>query len=120
MAEPLRFLDFILQNTQPAVVLFDIGLLVNVPDPAYFAIHKLDISQRREAAFAVKIKKDIQQAAQLIEVLADLQPGNLFLAHEAARQYHNKFYQLYQKAVLLLPDEQQDMLNSIIAEYSGT
>ena len=92
---------------------------MKVPDPAYFAIHKLAISQRRQAAFAVKVKKDIDQAAQLINVLAELQPGNLFPAHETARQYHKTFFELYQKAVLLLPKLQQEQLKSIISEYSG-
>lgn len=118
-AEPLRFLDYLLKETQSAVVLFDIGLLVNVPDPAHFAIHKLAISQKRAAAFAIKIKKDIAQATQLIDVLLDTQPGSLFVAHEAAREFHGKFFKLYQNAVTLLPESVQQKLNNVIADYSN-
>ena len=107
VAEPLRFLDYLIAETQPAVIPFDIGVLVNVPDPARFAIHKLVVSQRRPAAFAAKAAKDIDQARQLLDVLLDIRPGSVSVAVEAARQTGAKFHQHYKKALTRLPTDLQ-------------
>lgn len=89
---------------------FDIGILVNVPDPARFAVHKLVISQRRPTAFAAKSAKDLDQAQQLLEVLLDIRPGAILAAVEATEQIGVKFRQQYKKAVKLLPDVLQSAL----------
>ncbi|HET9580354.1 MAG TPA: GSU2403 family nucleotidyltransferase fold protein [Usitatibacter sp.] len=40
--QPLRFLEFLLEDIQQAVVLSSLGAtLVNLPDPVRFALHKL-------------------------------------------------------------------------------
>ena len=90
-AEPVRYLDYLLDNSQPAAVPFGAGLLVRVPDPARFALHKLAVSQRRQAAFAAKSRKDIAQAAAVLEVLNDLRPGDVIAAGEAARLQGERF-----------------------------
>ena len=90
-AEPVRFVDFLLENTQIALLLYRHGLLVNVPSPARFALHKLVVSQRRLAAFAEQSKKDIEQASQLLEVLLEQRPGDLMLAYDAAGKMGEKF-----------------------------
>lgn len=103
VAEPLRYLDYLIEDIQPTVVPFDIGVLVNVPDPARFAVHKLAISQRRPMAFAAKSAKDIDQARQILEVLLDIRPGSLLAALEAAEHLGEKFMRYYRTAVDLLP-----------------
>ncbi len=50
LGEPVRLLDFILADTQSAVVVAKAGVLVNVPTPGRYALHKLVASQRRMAA----------------------------------------------------------------------
>jgi len=85
-AEPVRFLDYLLENIQPAVLLFKQGILINVPAPARFALHKRVVSQRRRAGQAEKIRRDLSQAEQLLEVLVEGRPGDLILAHEAAEK----------------------------------
>lgn len=70
-AQPLRFLDFLIYGAQRAVVLHKGGVLVNIPAPERFAIHKLIVSERR-ADFEesrTKARKDLTQAALLIEAL---------------------------------------------------
>lgn len=91
MASPMRFLDFILEDTQPAVLPYRHGVLVNIPSPARFALHKLVVSQRRPAAFAVKAKKDILQAQEVLGLLADERPGDIILAMEAVQKMPSKF-----------------------------
>lgn len=79
-AQPLPFLGFLLAGTQPAVVLEGSGVLVNVPDPARFLLHKLWLSAQRSSAFAAKSRKDLRQASQLLEVLHADRPGDLRVA----------------------------------------
>lgn len=92
-AEPVRFLNYLLDDIQLAVLLYKHGVLINVPAPARFAFHKLVISQRRRAGDVEKIKRDLAQAEQLFEVLIDGRSGDLILAHEAAEKMGEKFVQ---------------------------
>lgn len=81
-AQPLPFLDFLLQNPLRAAVIYGSGVLVNVPDPSRFALHKLILATERSAAWQTKVEKDLQQAGQLLEVLAENRPGDLLVAWE--------------------------------------
>lgn len=86
-AQPLRFLDYLIADPQQAVVVNGRGTLVNVPQPARFALHKLWTSEKRPATEQTRSQKDRQQAAGLIEVLLDLRPGDLIRAWEALAGY---------------------------------
>ncbi len=81
-AKPLRFLDYLIAETHQAVAVGGPGVLVNVPDPARFAFHKLWTSQRRPAAEHTKARKDLAQASGLLEVLLEDRPGDLVAAWE--------------------------------------
>lgn len=76
-ARPLRHLDYLIEDPMQAVVLGSDVVLVNIPSPARFAMHKLWISAKRPAAFQAKAKKDRIQAEQLIEVLSEDRPDDL-------------------------------------------
>ena len=43
-AQPLRFLDFLIRDPAPAVLLHASGIYVHVPAPERYAIHKLILS----------------------------------------------------------------------------
>jgi hypothetical protein len=75
-AQPLRFLDYLIHEPEPAVILHNAGIYVQVPAPARFAIHKLIISRRRQEG-AAKRGKDLQQAEILLRALADARPHDL-------------------------------------------
>src|SRR3990172_1931429 len=92
-AEPVRFLDYLLADAQPAVLVARAGILVNVPAPARYALHKLVTSERRIAAFQTKTKKDAYQAEQLISALLRDRPGDLRRAWQAAAEQPGKFMQ---------------------------
>ena len=92
-AEPIRFLDYLLEDIQPATLLYKHGIFINVPAPARFAFHKLVVSQRKRAGAFEKIKRDLAQAEQLFEVLVEGRPGDLILAYEAAKEMGEKFMQ---------------------------
>jgi hypothetical protein len=84
-AMPLRFLDYLIEETLPAAALGGSGALVNVPRPGRFALHKILVAGRRGAQLVGtgKATKDRVQAAALLRVLlADL-PGEVTLAWKA-------------------------------------
>lgn len=63
-AQPLRFLDYLLQNT---IRIEAEGLKINVPHPAAFALHKLIISARRTKE--EKLVKDRKEALAILTAL---------------------------------------------------
>ena len=85
-AAPVRYLELVLEAPQPAAVIGPSATLVNVPDPGRFALHKLMVAQDRPAAFQAKAKKDVAQAAQLVDALAELRPGDVEAAAAAIQQ----------------------------------
>ncbi len=64
-AQPLRFLDILIHEPEQAVVLHGAGVLVLVPSPQRYAVHKLIIYRRRRQD-SVKRDKDVQQAEALL------------------------------------------------------
>ena len=68
--QPLKFLEFSLENIQQAVLLSGGQCIVlNVPHPARFGLHKLIVYGERKGAFAAKSSKDLAQAAALLTFL---------------------------------------------------
>lgn len=84
-ASPLRHLDYLLEDVQPVVLLYEHGIMVNVPTPGRFALHKIVISQKRSAAFAAKATKDRSQAEQVLAALLQDRPMDISLAYKAAK-----------------------------------
>lgn len=82
-AQPLPFLGYLLAEPQAAVVLEGSGVLVNVPQPARFAFHKLWLATERPAVQQAKAAKDLRQGAQLLELLAADRPHDLGAAWRA-------------------------------------
>jgi hypothetical protein len=65
--QPLKFMEFSLENVQQAVLFSPAGaVLVTVPHPARYALHKLLVYGEREGAFAAKSRKDLHQVASLL------------------------------------------------------
>ncbi|MDQ3494800.1 MAG: GSU2403 family nucleotidyltransferase fold protein, partial [Pseudomonadota bacterium] len=63
---------YLLQDVQQAAVLSGAGaVLVSVPHPARYALHKLIVAGERPASRIAKSNKDIQQAAALLAALQD-------------------------------------------------
>lgn len=68
--QPLEFLEYSLEDIQQAVLLSDGQcVVVNVPHPARFALHKLIVYGERKGTFVSKSSKDLSQAAALLSVL---------------------------------------------------
>jgi len=82
-AQPLRFLDYLIEETIPCAFVHGHGALGHVPTPARFALHKLIVAAERRAHEAAKQTKDILQAGALLELLGDERPGDLERAWSA-------------------------------------
>jgi len=113
-AEPIRFIDYLLDDIQPAVLLYKHGILMNVPAPARFAFHKLVVSQRRRSSDNEKIKRDLTQAEQLFSVLVDGRPGDLILAYEAAGKMGEKFQVQLNSGLKLIDPEISELVKNVI------
>jgi hypothetical protein len=76
--EPLKFMEFSLEDTTQAALFSTEGaVVVNIPSAERFAIHKLIVFGERRGSSRVKAKKDLLQAAALIEVLGANRPEDL-------------------------------------------
>ena len=70
--QPLPFMEFSLERLEQAVVFCTEGaVLVNVPSPERFALHKLLVFGERTGTFRAKASKDLAQAAHLLAWLLD-------------------------------------------------
>ena len=74
-SQPLRFLDYLIYQERKAVVPFGAGILVNVPDPARYAWHKLIVAERR--GMHEKVPKDLAQAEALFGILVEDRPDDV-------------------------------------------
>lgn len=79
-ARALRYLDYLIESPLQAAVINAGGILVQVPDPARFAFHKLIVAQERPASEHTKRNKDLRQASLMFTVLAEERPGDLLVA----------------------------------------
>lgn len=69
--QPLKFLEFSMENPIQLVLLSNTGpIVVNAPPPEKYAVHKLLVYGERPQAQRTKASKDLEQAAALIEYLA--------------------------------------------------
>jgi len=108
-AQPLRFLDYLLRDAIPAVVLSNGGILINVPQPERYAVHKLIVSQRRTAT-AAKRPKDLHQASALFDALAERHASDLAAAWSEACQRGPRWQKLLRAALAHLDPTGRDRL----------
>jgi len=90
-AQPLRFLEFLTQNTITARVG---ATTVTLPHPANFALHKMLVLNRRPAQ--EKQMKDRQAAIKILSALIDKGQGNLItdVFHTMPRRWQGKVKKL--------------------------
>lgn len=85
-AHSLHHMNYLIQQPILAAVPYRSGVLVQVPQPERFAIHKLIVADRRQGGpDAIKSVKDLAQSAFLITALAEDRPDELREAYQVAR-----------------------------------
>lgn len=82
-AQPLDFLDYLLEAPERGLIVNGGSVLVSVPAPARFALHKLLVAQLRPPAMQGKAEKDLGQASNVLEALMEDRPGDIELAWAA-------------------------------------
>jgi hypothetical protein len=107
-AQPLHFLEFLIYEPEPAVILHDAGIYVHVPTPERYALHKLIISQRRKDG-AAKREKDLHQAEALLEALVQKRPHELKKAWDEAYGRGPKWRQLIIEGMSRLAPPARDL-----------
>ncbi len=103
-AQALPFLNFLISEPIPAVALYRSGVLVQIPRPERYAIHKLIIAQRRIGDLQAKSRKDFAQARNLIRILSEDRPHTLKESYEAALDGGPKWRAEIKKSLSQHPD----------------
>ena len=84
-ARALHHLDFLIDEPIDAAAVYREGVLVRVPRPERFAIHKLIVADRRlEGPDSRKGRKDLMQVELLVSALAEDRPAALGQAYADA------------------------------------
>lgn len=84
-AQALNYLNYLIAEPIRAIAIYRSGVLVQIPRPERFAIHKLIVADRRRGGpDQAKSRKDRGQAAFLISILAEDRPDDLREAYEDA------------------------------------
>ena len=96
--------------------LLPLGVLVNVPEPARYAIHKLIVATRRASSATAKARKDIEQSAALIRVLAEDRPDELDDAYAEARARGPAWREAVDRGARRLGPEVREALGAAVGE----
>jgi hypothetical protein len=84
-ARAIHHLEYLISDPIDAAVVYREGVLVKIPRPERFAIHKLIVAdRRREGPDSMKARKDLMQAEILITVLSEDRPADLIEAFDDA------------------------------------
>ncbi len=112
-AQPLRFLDFLIHEPQPAIVLHGSGIPVLVPAPERYALHKLILARRR-SSMSAKQDKDIRQAEALLAALVRKRAPELAAAWaEASKRGKSWRRRLGEGLGPLRPDIRDETLKAV-------
>lgn len=116
-AEPMRFLDFLIHDPVRTVLLHKSGVMVNVPAPERYAVHKLIVASRREGQDGgmLKREKDIHQASSLFEALGMTRRHSaLALAYSEAWDRGQAWQQTLKQGVSLMRPDQIDRFRGVL------
>ena len=86
-AQSLHFLNYLIAEPIKAAALYRSGVLIQIPRPEAYAIHKLIVADRRKGPDQLKSRKDRAQAALLIDALAEDRPDELREAYQDAMEH---------------------------------
>lgn len=103
-ARALHHLNYLISDPIHAVALYRDGILVQIPRPEKFAIHKLIVADRRlDGPESFKADKDRQQAAFLIETMAEDRPSDIWDAYTDAMARGPRWRERIERTLKRLP-----------------
>ncbi|WP_265500906.1 nucleotidyltransferase family protein [Paracoccus beibuensis] len=103
-AQALHHLNYLIADPIPAAIPYRSGVLVQVPRPERYAVHKLIVADRRRAEDRMKSAKDRAQAAYLIEALSQDRPDDLAEALDDARARGPRWRDRIDASLARMPD----------------
>jgi hypothetical protein len=119
-ARALNHLNYLIREPINAVLNYGPGILVKVPAPERFAIHKLIVAERRLAGpNPQKARKDRLQAAVLIHTLAEDRPYQLIEALDDALAEGPKWKDHIKAALARMPREAEALDQARVATGLG-
>jgi hypothetical protein len=103
-AQSLHFLDCLIADPIHAAAVYRDGILVRIPRPERFAIHKLIVAdRRRDGPDSLKARKDLAQAELLVAILAEDRPSDLGEAYRDAISRGPKWRQRIERSLKRSP-----------------
>lgn len=109
-AQPLRYLDYLIENPIRAVLLLDRGaILANLPNPARYALHQIIVAERRGGTWFPKRAKDRAQSEALIDFLAKNDVGLLDEAFDDLAMRHPSWMKILRKGIANLSSSVGDL-----------
>lgn len=112
-AQGLNYLNFLIAQPIHAAIIYRSGVLVQLPRPERYAIHKLIVAdRRRDGAGSLKASKDREQAAFLIEALAQDRPDDLREAYVGAMETGPRWRERIDNSLKRMP-QTRTILNSL-------
>jgi len=109
-AQSLHYLNYLLAEPIPAAATYRDGVLVQIPRPERFAVHKLIVADRRlEGPDSLKAVKDRLQAEFLINILAADRPDDLRDAIEDATSRGKRWRERLAASVARIPSLRQTL-----------
>lgn len=104
-AQGLNYLNHLIAEPIHAAVLYRAGILVQIPRPERFAIHKLIIADRRPGGVdSLKTSKDREQAAFLIAAMAEDRPDDLANALTTAQEVGPRWREHIHNSLQRMPE----------------
>ncbi len=110
-AQSLHYLNYLIATPLTVPFLYRSGVLVQVPRPERYAIHKLIVAdRRRDGEDTQKSQKDRLQAAFLVDVLAQERPDDLAEAYATAMGTGKSWRERIGRSLDRLPDTKAQLL----------
>lgn len=104
-AQALNYLNYLIAEPIQAAALYRSGVLVQIPRPERYAIHKLIVAdRRRDGEGSLKAAKDREQAAFLIAALAHDRPDDLSRAYTLAKEVGPRWRAHLETALKRMPE----------------
>lgn len=99
-AQALHHMNYLIGEPIHAAAIYREGVLVRIPRPERFAIHKLIISSRRQAGpDSLKARKDLLQAEILLETLTEDRPFDVAEAYRDAMSRGPRWKELLEQSL---------------------
>jgi hypothetical protein len=105
-AKPMELLDYLMSGSISTIAVDGGATMVNVPDAARLALHRLAVAHRRSLPEQPKAAKDRAQAMALLERLHADRPGDVPRALAVACKKFPSMFGSIQKSAQRLPDSE--------------